>query len=458
MQITRQFAKFVDSLKYDELPADVVQAAKERILDNLGAAVAGYCNWEFRENLLKACAQLGEGKCSVIGRSERKYPAARAAMINATFAQANELDDGHIFAGVHAGCVIVSTAFVIGSIAGNSGKEIIKAVVAGYEIVYRLGVAMCPHLILKGFHPTSALDACGAVAVTSMLLGLSEEQIVNGIGMAGLYGSGLMEATISGQQSKCIMSGNAAATGVMAAYFAQNGIIGTHSVFEGPKGLFNAMSQDVDTERVIKGLGEEYNICNTYSKFYPTCRHGQAAIEACLVLLEEYKFNYKEVTSIHVGTYQVAIDLMGKIYEPKNEGEAKYSIPYGIALSLITGEFAPQYFKTEYFTQSRYLDFAAKVDVILDEDMQTAYPEQRGAKVKIYLSNGKCLEKTIFHLKGSPENPADLEALEKKFILNCKPLLGHQSARTIMERIQNIQSEKNIANLYEKFCTHKVPL
>lgn len=137
MYITEKFADFIADIKYEDLPADIVSLTKERILDSIGAILAGAGNWAYREPFLTACREMGTGDCAAFTTGDEKFPAARAAMIDATFGHAVELDDGHKFAGAHAGTVVVPVAFTIAKQKGLSGKDIIPAVVAGYDIVYR---------------------------------------------------------------------------------------------------------------------------------------------------------------------------------------------------------------------------------------------------------------------------------------------------------------------------------
>jgi len=452
MSISNRFAEFVFGLTYNALPESVTIEAKRRILDNLGAAVAGCSNWAYHDNLLSACARLGIGDADVIGGSEQRYSIARAAMINTAFAQADELDDGHVYAGVHAGCCVVPAVMVMGSQVGKCGKDIITAVVLGYEIVYRLAVAMCPHLVRKGFHPSSVLDVCGVLAATGKLMDLSIEKLTNGFGLAGLYGAGFMEATVAGQQSKGVMTGNATANGIMAAYLADCGFEGTLSVFEGQAGMFRVMSHDVDPEKVCIGLGTEFIIGDTYSKMYSTCRHAQAAIQAAIDLHKEYGFYWKDIKSIHVDTYQVAKDLTGDIYEPKNQGEAKFSMPYGIALGLIEGNIASYHMKKEYYMDSLYLNLAKRVKIFVDLKLEKMYPEKRCSRVSIVLEDGTTYKNECFDLKGSPNNPIGWDELVEKFSDNSTPLFGYEKAMYLAERIANIENEKNIASLYSEFC------
>ena len=207
--LTHQFAKFVYETDYDAFPEDVIQEAKERILDTLGAAFAGAKLWEYTEEYLRACRLMGRGDSGVLFHEKKEFSVPQAAMINSAFAHVIELDDGHKNAGVHCGAAVVMTALTLGNALGSSGKEILTAVILGYDLVYRLAANMAPYQIQKGFHPSGNDDTIGVMAVAGKLLKLNEEQLANGFGMAALYSAGLMEATVNGQQSKCIQVGNA---------------------------------------------------------------------------------------------------------------------------------------------------------------------------------------------------------------------------------------------------------
>ena len=454
MEITRRFARFICGLTFEDIPSDVVQAARERLLDNLGAAVAGCKSWIYRKEFLEACAVLGIGEQPVIGGAATRFPTAGAAMINATFAQANELDDGHIYAGVHAGSVVVATALSVGAEARSSGKDILTAIVIGYEIAYRLGVAMSPHLVLRGFHPPSVLDACAAAAVTAKLRHFSEEQTANALGLAGLYNNGLMEATLSGQQMKCVMVGRAASSGIMAAEFAARGMEGTLTVFEGKTGMFFAMSRDVDPDAVCQGLGETYTIGDTYVKLYPTSRHAQAGIEAVLDLQQEHGFSADDVEEILVGTYQISCRLAGNNHHPQTPGEAKFSIPFGLAVGLTTGGISPGFLTGEHLMDEKLLGIADRVLVFVEDEIEEQYPKLRGAHVRVLLKDGRVFENTLFALKGSPEKPIGWTGLEQKFVANCSEFLGKDSARRMADKIRRTETIEDIGELYTVFCNN----
>lgn len=453
MMITEQFARFIKNTNYEDIPREIIEISKERILDTVGSSLAGCAGWGYRSEFLKACSNLGSGNCNVIGGSDFKFPPARAAMINATFAHTVELDDGHKYAGIHAGAVVVTSALTLGAQLGCSGKDILAAVVLGYELVYRVGVAQAPHLINHGFHPSGVCDTIGAMAVAGKLLNLSEEQLANGLGLAGLYASGLMEATVSGQQSKCVMVGNAAMNGIMAAYMAQEGLEGTLSVFEGKNGMFNAMSENVKVDEVWKDLGTYYSIGDTYSKFYPTCRHSQFGIESVIDLMTENGFKYQDVAKIEVGTYEVAHTLTGTIYEPKNSGEAKFSMPYCIALALDLGGVAASYLSEAYYTKPLYLELAKLVEVKIDHEVQALYPKKRGAIVKIILKDGTSYTNECFDLKGSPTKPVGKDVIIKKFRDNGSDMLDSKAIEQLLDSINTLEAQTSVTDIYNMLCS-----
>ena len=449
MYLTERFADFIYDTNFEDLPADIVSLAKERILDSVGAILAGAGNWAYRDKFLAACREQGLGDCSAFTTGDLKFPAARAAMIDATFGHSVELDDGHKFAGAHAGTVVVPVAFTLAEKHGLTGRDVINSVVLGYDIVYRIAAAMAPAQIDKGFHPTSNDDTLGAAATAGKLLGLNKEQLANALGLAGLYASGLMEATVTGQLSKCVMVGNAAASGMAAVYYAKEGMEGTTSVFEGKNGFFFAKSQDVDAEKVCEGLGESFLITDTYSKMYPTCRHAQPAIESALNLMEEYHFGPEDVDHVWVGTHEVAYTLTGKIKEPKDSGQAKFSSAYGIAVALYEKGFGVCHLNPEYTSDPKYLELANRVTVEQDADVQAVYPTKRGAKVKIFLKDGRELSTEVYDLKGSPGNPVGFEEIKNKFVSNVKSMMPGEDLNRLIDMIMNLDQMDSVEPIME---------
>lgn len=446
MYLTQKFAAFIAGTNYDDLPEQVVMLAKERIMDTLGAAIAGSVNWEYAAQLREACKKLGSGECSVIG-GEKCYPAAHAAMINATYAHSVELDDGHKNAGCHAGAVVVPTALTMAQAMGKSGRELIAAVAIGYEVTYRIASHVNPAQINKGFHPSSNCGAYGAAAVAGKLMGLNEEQLANALGQAGMLASGTMEATKSGQRAKCVQVGNAAYNGILAACLAQTGMEGCLTALEGPNGLFATQSENVDVEDVCRDLGKVYTIGDTYNKMYPSCRHAQPGIEAALDLSVEHRIDPTDVAAVHIGTHKVAYELTGIIKEPKNSGEAKFSLAYGSAVALRRHRFGVAELMERSYTDPETLRLADKVTCEIDPDVQAVFPKKRGAKVRIELKDGTVYEKELYDLKGSPGNPVSIGELERKFMSSAGAAMPEIRAQQLLELLRDVEALDSVDGL-----------
>lgn len=447
MYLTQQFAKFIAQTDYEDLPAEVVALARERVMDTLGAAIAGSVNWEYAAQLRSACQALGAGSCGVIGHPAKCFPPARAAMINATYAHSIELDDGHKNAGCHAGAVVVPTALAMGQALGKSGKDILAAVVLGYEVTYRIAAHVNPAQLNRGFHPSSNCGVFGAMAAAGKLMGLSQEQLANGLGQAGMLAGGTMEATKSGQRSKCVQVGNAAYNGIMAACLAQTGMEGCLSALEGPSGLFQTQSEQVDVADVCRDLGRAYTIGDTYNKMYPSCRHAQPGIEAALDLGIAQHIDPDQVESIWIGTHKVAYELTGLIKEPKNSGEAKFSLAYGSAVALREHSFGVVSLTPAHYTDPATLALARKVTCEIDPAVQAVFPKKRGAKVRITMKDHSVYEKELYDLKGSPANPVGWAQLEGKFVANAAALVSPERARAMAAEISRLETLPKIDGL-----------
>lgn len=448
MTICEKFAKYIYEIKYEDLPKEVIEIAKERILDTVGALVAGYSSWTYSDAFIESIKEMGSGGYKAISSKTGEFPIAKVAFINSTFAHAVELDDGHKNAGCHAGAVVVPTALAMAQAYECTGKDILLSVVLGYEVVYHIATNMNPEQINKGFHPSSNCGVFGAMAVAGKLMSLSEAQISNGLGQAGMFASGTMEATISGQNAKCIQVGQAAYSGIQAATLAKNGIEGCLNALDGKFGLFSLQSENVNVQKIFKNIGNQYLIGDTYNKMYPTCRHAQPGIEAAMDLSREYGILPETVSAINIGTHEIAYNLTGKIKAPKDSGEAKFSLAYGAAVALTQHGFGVVHLTSEYFNNSEILKIASKVNCNIDADIQSVFPQKRGAKIEIILSNGQKYEKVLFDLKGSPNNSVGWKELADKFSMNTQNILSEINIENLLYDIKNLENIENTSSLY----------
>lgn len=451
MSISEKIADFLTQTNYDDIPGKVIDFTKERVLDIIGVCIAGSYNWEYTNNIINSVYNLATGSSTVIGHKE-KLSCPYAAMVNAAYGHSLELDDGHRNAGVHAGAVIIPTALSVAELLHSPGKEVILSIILGYDIVYRIARAVNPAQIKKGFHPSAACGSIGAAVTTSKLLGLNKKQTSAAMNLSLIQTSGTMEATISGQASKSIMVGHAALIGIVSAWMSKEGIIGPKEAFEGKYGFFNNMSSNVNQNSVFKEIGRQFEILDTYTKLYPTCRHIHPVIEGILLLKNKYKFSINDIEEVIVGTHQVAINIAGNIYFPKNSREASFSIPYITAIALKENFVELKHLESIFLNDNRIQNLAKLVKLNVDDEINKIFPKQRGAKVEILFKNGKKIKKTLYVLKGSPELPASKEVINKKFASCVSSVLSTESYSEMIRLIDGLDSLEDIT-FFMKFLS-----
>jgi 2-methylcitrate dehydratase PrpD len=291
MTAITKFVKHFISLKYENLPAEAVEAAKKEVLDSLATALGGSGKAGIKE-LVDVVKEWGGKKQSTIIAYGIKCPAPNAAQVNGTMIHALDYDDGHQAALVHTGCITVSTAFVVAERMGKvSGKELITAIALGGDFMARLGLAGRPRktAVSSGWHSTTLLGHFGAAAIAGMIMKLDEERMINALGLAYHQAGGAGSGVSDGALAKRMGPGFAAKAGIMAALMAERGITGERDPLEGKTGLFNTyMGGDYDPQILTADLGKRFEGVNIGDKPYPCCGLIHAGVDAVLALKSKH--------------------------------------------------------------------------------------------------------------------------------------------------------------------------
>lgn len=437
--ISMEFAKFAQDLQFENLSDEVVFHAKKVILDLIGVTLAGY-RMPFSKMVMDYMTSLGGKPEATIIRKRKKYPAIHAAFVNGVCAHALDMDDGHRYGAVHPASPILPAAIAAAELQGSSGKDLIAATVAGFEVLLRISKAINPSHLLRGFHTTGTVGPFGAVVAAGKIMGLSQEEMVSAIGVAGLQGAGLLEILHDGAMVKPIHPGKASMTGLLAAILARSGARGPISIFEGEKGFLRAMADKIDYESLLKGLGEKFEILGTYFKLHAACRHTHPIIDAALEICKKNSLCPKDIKKIEIGTYPVAIQFCGNIVHPDTISAAKFSIPYSVAMAISLGDLFMDKFTEENIRDEEIRTLASKVKVFAQEEWAQAYPDRRGASVTIQTYSGLAYSSSIPLAEGEPENPATLEVLMEKFRTNANQVLSPQRSEKLRNNIMNLEN------------------
>jgi 2-methylcitrate dehydratase PrpD len=447
MTLSEQYARFVHELSWTRLPAEVRQVSLELFADWFANAAAGFTSPLSQAFLSLAPIYDGPGRALRVGDLKSVEP-LWAALVNAGASHALEFDDSYRAGLYHPGAPVLSAAFAGACRSEVPGTQLLTSLVAGYEVSLRLASAVNP-AHYKIWHTTGTVGAFGAAAAAARILGLNPRQTASAFGMAGTQAAGLWEVLPDAPQSKNLHPAKAAHAGLLAAMLSQKGIEGPLTIFEGRQGFFSAMvPEPVETQKCTAGLGEEWWTTTTTFKYYPVCGHAMTSIEACLKL--NGRFAPAEVEEIEVRAHPVSLQVAGRSF-PADEYQAKFSIPYCVAVALLKGRVGQEEFSCELRESGEVNELLKKIKLVSDDGLGGA-PGQRPAKITLRLFGGKTITTSAVVRKGDPELPMTAEEKRDKFLKLTGPVWGGGAER-VFESIQGLPKAPNVLNWAEELRT-----
>ncbi len=439
--LSTSYADFILSTRYDQLKPEVILQSKKLILDLVGVSLAGYKLMEFPRLVVSYMENLGGIPEATIIQTKKKFPAINAAFANASCGHALDMDDGHRFAASHPGTVIIPGALAAAELTGATSKELIAGVVAGYEVMIRIGMAINPSSLNRGFHATGITGPFGAVAAAANIMKLDREETIGALGLAGLQGSGVLQVNhdVEGAKVKPINPARAAMSGLFSCILAQKGAKGPLNIFEGEDGFFKAVTDEVKTDLLTRDLGKEFEICNIYIKFYSACRHAHACIDAAMEAFHQSEIDITEINKISIETYPAAIRLAG-ITDVTTPSAARFSIPFSVALALIKKDAGADKYSEENIRDESIQRLSKKVEFSVGNKWERVYPNKRGATVRILDNKKRIWSSEVELAKGEPENPASWDEIYNKFYTNATLLISEKDAKKLGDSIMNLEN------------------
>lgn len=438
--LSSSYADFILNTRYDQLKPEVIQQAKKLILDLVGVSLVGYQTMEFPRLVVQYLASLGGIPEATIFQTKNKFPAINAVFANAACAHAIDMDDGHRFGALHPGTVIIPAALGTAELCGATTKEMITGVVVGYEVMIRVGAAINPSSLNRGFHATGITGTFGAAATAASIMNLGREEIVGAFGMAGLQSAGVLQINhdVEGAKVKPINPARAATSGLFSCIMARKGARGPLKIFEGEDGFLKAFTDDVKEEMLTRDLGKTFEICNAYIKFYAACRHVHACVDAALEAFHRNPIQISEIKKISVETYPAAIRLAG-MTDVTTPSAGRFSIPFSVALALVKKRAGAEEYSEENIENTEIQSLSRKVEFSVGEKWEKSYPNKRGATVRIIDQNDREGSAEVELAKGEPENPATWEEIYGKFYVNTTSLISERGARALADVILNLE-------------------
>jgi 2-methylcitrate dehydratase PrpD len=426
-----RMAAFVVDLKIEDVPADVVRLARLHIADAVGVALAAAAVPAHRD-MVRALRQQSphEGPASVLGFDDRAPP-EMAALINGTSMHSLEYDDTHMGAIVHGSAVIVPTVLAMAQAQGLRMSDVVRLTVAGWELLVRLGEAAPGGFQRRGFQVTSAGGVIVAALLAAYARGQSLATMTHAAGIAGSQASGIFAFLSNGSNVKALHPGWAAHAAIWASLLAGAGMTGPAAVLEDKYGVFAAYADDRDAgdrlHAALDGLGARWALREAAFKFYPCCHYIHPYLEAAEHLRAQAAGVAVVAAHCRVapGAALVIAEPWSAKQQPRDNNEAKYSLPYTVACALLGVPIDVPAMTVAPLDQAA-LALARQVTVESWED--SGFPQRFGAVVEATLADGRVLRGHIAQVMGSVERPASDRQIQAKFLANAARTLTASEA------------------------------
>ncbi|MBM3224168.1 MAG: MmgE/PrpD family protein [Candidatus Tectomicrobia bacterium] len=463
MTATERLARFVFDLEYAALPHPVRDYARLCVLDTLGIALAGHHEPSTRAARTVAQQMGGTPQATLFVHGNR-VPVLQAALVNGTAAFSHNFTDTTLSCVIHAGPVTVPAAFAVGEMVGASGAQVLTAVVAGYEVITRVGNAinagtarMSHHR--KGYHPTATCGVFGAAAIAGKLLGLSVEELVQAFGVAGSFASGLSESLTDGTDVWRAHGGIAAHNGILATLLAQAGLTGPTAVLEGRRGFCTAFTDgQYEAPALVQDLGERYLILDAAFKLHNTAHVWALPLDALGILQAQHGFHAADVEQIVVTFPQnwtaIMDDPSGATYAPANYAQATNNLRYCLAVGLHEGKVYLEQFDESRLRHPGILDTAQRIlprpDAAMGRIFETT--DKAPTHIQVTLKSGVSYEQHVDYPRGCPQNPAAPAELEAKFQALVTPVLPPVQVQRAQDCLLTLDAVPHLGDAITLLC------
>lgn len=444
---TRALAEFVARLRYDDIPPGVVEGTKDLCVDWMGSALAGKGARPVVA-LEQFAAAMGpsSGPSEILPSGVSSSPLF-TALINGAASHVVEQDDVHNGAVFHPGTVVFPAALAVAQAEGASGRDLLVAVIAGYEIGIRVGEFL-GRSHYKIFHTTGTAGTLASAAAVAKLLGLDADGTQHALGSAGTQSAGLWEFLRDAADSKQLHTAKAAADGLLSAYLARSGVTGARHILEGRQGLAAGTSTDADPSRLTDQLGTRWATIETSYKWHASCRHTHPAADALLSLMQREHVSHDQIAAVTARVHQGAIDVLGQVAEPTSVHQAKFSMGTVLGLIAVYGRAGLAEFD-HALDDSRVRAFRQRVRMVLDEDVDAAYPRRWIGKVDVETTDGRMLSARVDVPKGDPGNSLSRSELVEKAVRlgGFRGAASEAQVRQAADRIWRIDTDARTGRL-----------
>lgn len=451
--LTQSLAAHWSRVTFDDLPAEDVAGIKDHILDTLAVAMYGAATPEAGRVIRALTGIQDSASGSLVWGTGFRLNPAQAALANGTSAHARDFDDGG--GSGHAGVTVLPAAIAAAEVVGASGRELITATIAGYDIGFRALAALGgfgAHTD-RGWHTTGTMGSLSAAAAAAKCLGLDADRFTDALGIAGSFTGGIWAFKDDGAMTKRLHPGKACETGVDAAVLARAGITGPSRLFEAEWGGIIATYNGGTgyPERAVENLGTDLNVASSYLKPYACCRGSHSAVDVVMALLTRRSLTAEDVRSVRVALGETAYNMLS-VERIETVFDAQFSLPYALALALCGGRLGLDEYGPLRLAEPRIRGAMAKVSL----EVEPGIGLLDGPRLEFTLTDGEVIVLEAgdpTDAKGSAKNPMTHAEVVAKATSLLGPL-GDGRAQRLVTAVENLDNASDLTELLHALGTN----
>jgi len=445
MRATSAIAEFIAKSRWEDCPAEAVDAARRAILDCLGVMLAGSVEAAARIVTDVARSEGGVPLATVVGTPLRTG-AVWAALANGTAAHALDFDDTNFAMMGHPTAPVLSAALAAGELALVDGRALVHAFLLGFEVETTLAEVLNPPHYEKGFHATGTLGAMGAATAAARLLGLDAMQTRAALALAASQASGLKENF--GTMTKPFHAGHAGRTGVLSALLAREGFTASAQALEGPQGYFAVLGAGKRDERALDTLGAPWKILKTgvAVKPYPSCACTHSIIDSTLELRRTHAITPEQVAEVTVGV-GASVPRILIHSNPRSGLEAKFSGEFSAAAALCEGRVGIATFHDDKTEDPAIKAVMKRVRVVVDPEIPGEGDQHVWTRVTLRLRDGREVGIAPRAVPGHPGSPLSLDQLREKFRDCARIVLPEDRVESVRQMVEGLDGCPDLRSL-----------
>ena len=433
-------SRFISATEMADLPAEPLERAKLVLIDCLGAITGGMAEPDMQN--LTTMPQPA-GTASILGTA-MKTDSLTAALLNGMAGTVLEMDEGSQFARGHPGMHVFPALLAAAEDGDYTGEEFLRAFVIGYDVAARAGIGT---KLRMSMHPHGTWGTLGASAALAALYRLSEDQTSELLNIASSLTLATSRRTmLEGGTVRNAYTGISNQMALLACRLRQAGISGES---DGISSVFGSVAgTDFDHEAACERLGERFEITRNYFKLHACCRYNHAALDALVKLMGRHEdlTDTDAINGIEVESYSLAAELDDQ--SPRNMLAAKFSVPFAIATTLVTGGTGVESFSGPALRDPRTLNLAKRVTIREDPDMTARLPDLRPASVTVGMKDGTLFRASVETNRGDWQDPFSKEQLSGKFMSLATRLWPEELCKNISNQIMNIEYLADMNNIF----------